>query len=187
MALLQSQFKKVLGQAGDNPQVAINTQNIATNTENLNNAITIYNEQLLNLVHEFHFATNIQSTLNNNAVNPINLSAVIGATLFNQIVNDPEKYRLSFQVQAGAGDDNIAVGAVGYGLNQSLVSKPNGNLFTITGGAQYSPSKAQTDLNPIYLQFMVQIDGTIYFNTKFNNAWNASFTITRLHIEEFTN
>lgn len=154
-------------------------------TENKNN-ITSINTKIVDLLHEYHFTTNILSTLNNTTANPINLSTVLGSALFNKILADPERYRLSFQVQAGAGDDNIAVGAVGYGLNQAIVSKPNGNLFTITGGAQYSPSKAQTDLNPIYLQFMVQTDGTIYFNTKFNNAWNANFIITRIHIEEFT-
>lgn len=192
MALLQSQLKKVLGQGGSGDitalqtQVNTNTSGIATNTENLNNAIAIYNQQLANLVHEYHFTTNIQSTLNNTTANAINFSNVVGTTLFNQVVADPERYRLSFQIQAGAGDDNIAVGAVGYGLNQAITTKPNGNLFSITGGAQYSPSKAQTKLNPIYLQFMVQTDGTIYFNVEFNSAWNANFTITRLHIEEFT-
>lgn len=150
-------------------QVATNTTGIATNATNLANAIAGYNTQLSNLLHEYHFTTNITSTLNNNTANAVNLQTVIGSTLFNNIIANPARYRLSFQTEAGAGDDNIAVGAVGYGFT-STTGKPNGNLFTITGGAQYSPSKAQTKINPIYLQFMVQTNGSIYFNVEFNNA-----------------
>lgn len=192
---LQSDLKKPLlkgqggGSGGDitalQTQVNTNTTGIATNTTNLNNAINVYNAQLQNLVHEYHFNTTISSTLNNTSVNPVNFKTVIGTTLFNNIIANPPRYRLSFQIEAGAGDDNIAVGGVGYGFTAGS-QKPNGNLFTITGGAQYSPSKAQTKINPIYLQFMVQTDGSIYFNVEFNNAWNANFTITRFHIEEFT-
>lgn len=191
MAVLQSGYKKVLGQGGSGDitdlqnQVNTNTANIETNTQNLSNAITAYNEQLRDLVHEYHFTTNIQSTLNNTSANAANFQTIIGATLFNQIIADPERYRLSFQTEAGALDDNIAVGAVGYGFTAGS-SKPNGNLFSITGGAQYSASKALSKLNPIYLQFMVQTDGSIYFNVEFNNAWNANFSIRRIHIEVFT-